>query len=120
MEGCRDGIKAGQSSGSDDLGAAVASALRRADPDELPVLIGTLEAGKAAAWARLMSTPPNEAALGSRDHNLSAREAAARLGVSKDYVYRHANRFPFTVRIGRRLLFDARRLEQWNRSRAKR
>lgn len=48
------------------------------------------------------------------DRNLSAEEAAQRLGMSRDYLYRHAANLPFTVRIGSRVLFSERGLERWN------
>jgi hypothetical protein len=47
------------------------------------------------------------------DTNLSAAEAARRLGLSKDYSYR--NRVPFKVTIRRRVLFSAKGLAGWNR-----
>jgi excisionase family DNA binding protein len=85
-----------------------------ASADELPALIGRLEAAKAAAWARLtVQTLPSRNDRPDADRNLSVEQAAHRLGVSKDYLYRHAERFPFTLRIGRRLLFSARGLDKW-------
>jgi excisionase family DNA binding protein len=52
---------------------------------------------------------------GIEDRNLSVREAATRLGLSTDYLYR--NKLPFTVRIGTRVLFSERGLERWNAQR---
>lgn len=37
------------------------------------------------------------------DRRLSVEEAAAKLGTSKDWLYRHADMLPFAVRIGRGL-----------------
>ena len=34
------------------------------------------------------------------DRLLEVSEAAKRLGVSKDYLYRHAKQWPFAVRVG--------------------
>jgi predicted DNA-binding transcriptional regulator AlpA len=45
------------------------------------------------------------------DRNLDVEEAAARLGMSKGWVYRHGHELPFAVRISRRLLFSERGLE---------
>jgi excisionase family DNA binding protein len=92
-----------------DLAALVAQAA----PEELPVLIGQLEAAKAAAWARI--TAPQLAPANGEDRNLSAREAAARLGVSLPYLYKHAHEYPFTVRYGKRVLFSSHGLDAWNR-----
>ena len=49
--------------------------------------------------------------------NISADEAARRLGLSKDWLYRHADELPFTIKIGRRVLFSAPGLEKWTRAR---
>jgi predicted DNA-binding transcriptional regulator AlpA len=84
---------------------------------ELPQLIGDLEAARAAAWARL--TAPGAEAAPDRRHqeprNLDVAEAARRLGMSRDWLYRHASELPFALRIGRRVVFDSAALERWNR-----
>jgi predicted DNA-binding transcriptional regulator AlpA len=89
---------------------------------ELPQLIGDLEAARAAAWARLTAPAadkPSEA-LGQEARNLDVAEAAKRLGMSRDWLYRHASKLPFAVRIGRRVVFDSVALERWNRRHAER
>ncbi len=90
--------------------------IAQAPPEDLPRLAGDFEAARAAAWGRMLAPRPTAANAGP-DQNLSVEEAAGRLGVSKDYLYRHAERLPFTVRIGRKLLFSARGLEKWNAQR---
>jgi predicted DNA-binding transcriptional regulator AlpA len=40
------------------------------------------------------------------DRLLDAKEAASRLGMSIDYVYKHATEFPFAAHEGRRVLFS--------------
>jgi predicted DNA-binding transcriptional regulator AlpA len=91
-------------------------AVREAAPEDLPALVGRLEAAKATAWARLVSpAAPNGNGRADPDENLSAAAAARRLGVSVEWVYRNARRLPFAVRIGRRVLFSADGLERWNR-----
>jgi predicted DNA-binding transcriptional regulator AlpA len=89
---------------------------------ELPGLIGDLEAAKAAAWARLTAPTTDHApdAPTPEARNLDATEAARRLGMSRDWLYRNAPRLPFTVRIGRRVVFDSLALERWNRRHAER
>lgn len=88
--------------------------------DRLPALIGELEGAKAAAWTRLSASQRDD---GGRDpaegddRNLDVVEAARRLGISRDWLYKNAARLPFTVRIGRRVLFSAQGLERWNRGR---
>ncbi len=72
--------------------------------DELPALLGELEQVRCTALARLTSTPvvPQES-----DELLNVTAAAGRLGISRDYLYRHHRDFPFTRRLGRKLLFSA-------------
>jgi excisionase family DNA binding protein len=51
---------------------------------------------------------------GSADRLLSAQEAAERLGMSVDWLYRHARGLPFTRRVGTRTIkFDADGLDRW-------
>jgi len=72
--------------------------------DELPQLIGELEEAKAWAWQRL-TTPSN----GTQEHDelLDVATAAKRLGLSKDYLYRHHKDYAFARKEGGRLLFSA-------------
>ena len=66
---------------------------------ELPQLIGDLEAARAAAWARLTAPaadkPRDEP--GQEARNLDVAEAAKRLGISRDWLYRHASELPFAL-----------------------
>jgi predicted DNA-binding transcriptional regulator AlpA len=84
---------------------------------ELPQLIGDLEAARAAAWARLTAAAADKApdVRGQQARNLDVAEAAKRLGISRDWLYRHASELPFALRIGRRVVFDSLALERWNR-----
>ena len=92
---------------------AIERALQDGPAEDLPALMGELERLKMKAWVR--ATKPPERASVDPDENLSAEEAARRLGLSVDWIYRNANHLPFTVRIGRRVLFSAHGLERWNR-----
>jgi len=89
---------------------------------DLPQLIGDLEAARAAAWARLTAPAADKQSdvSGQEVRNLDITEAATRLGISKDWLYRHASELPFALRIGRRLVFDSAALERWNRRRVER
>lgn len=89
---------------------------------ELPQLIGELEAARAVAWARLTApaTDTPSDVSGQEARNLDVAEAARRLGMSRDWLYRHASELPFALRIGRRLVFDSVALERWNRRRVER
>jgi len=88
----------------DTLVGHILRAARELPPEDLPDLIGQLEAAKATAWARL-SAPV--AAPVEHDQLLGVTEAARRLGVSEDYLYRRQKEYPFTRRQGRKLLFSA-------------
>jgi predicted DNA-binding transcriptional regulator AlpA len=103
------------------LRQGLADAVRAAGQCDLPRLIGLL--AEMEALAQLALKAPSEKQRGKADNdmpasNMSATEAARRLGMSRDWLYKNARRLPFAVRIGRRLLFDAHGLERWNRSRA--
>jgi hypothetical protein len=88
-------------------------------PDEaLPQLAGDLEMAKAKVYARLTTPKPATVDV-EPDRNLSAQEAATRLGVSDSWLYKHPD-LPFVVRIGGRTLYNLRGLEKWNRSRQRR
>src|SRR5262249_13522273 len=84
---------------------------------ELPHLLGGLAPARAAARARPTAPTADKPVdvPGHEARNLDITEAAKRLGISKDWLYRHASELPFALRIGRRLVFDSVALERWNR-----
>jgi hypothetical protein len=84
-------------------------AARELPAEDLPDLIGQLEAAKATAWARLSAPVPVSP---ERDELLDVEAAAERLGVSEDYLYRHHSDYSFTRRQGRKLLFSAQGIEK--------
>jgi integrase len=100
-----------------ELLAALPALVREVPSKALPGVVGALAAAQAEALARIVAGSSLTTAPGPAE-NLPVAEAARRLGVSRDWVYRNAPSLPFAVRIGRRLLFDARGMERWNRSRA--
>lgn len=78
--------------------------------DELPELLGKVVALQARVLLRLAEAPtmaPTEP-----DQNLDVAAAAARLNMSKRYLYRHADELG-AVRIGSRILFPERRLARF-------
>src|SRR5262250_1207327 len=93
-----------------DLQLALSKAARELPAEELPAFIGALESVKAMAWARL--TTPAAQPSQQPDELHGVAEAARRLGVSEDYLYRHAQDYPFTRRQGRKLLFSALGIEK--------
>jgi hypothetical protein len=72
--------------------------------EDLPRLLGDLEEIRCTAMARLAAPAP---VASQSDELLDVDGAARRLGISKDYLYRHHARFPFTRRMGKRLLFSS-------------
>jgi hypothetical protein len=96
----------------DSLKSALArcrDAARDLPASELPDFIGELEAAKATAWARLSAPSP---LAQEHDELLEVEAAAQRLGISKDYLYRHHAQYSFTRRQGRKLLFSALGIEK--------
>lgn len=89
--------------------------IRETAADELPALVGELEAAKVRAWSRLILPEPSSGRQPHVDQNICVKDAARRLGVSKEWLYRNARSLPFAVRIGRRVLFSERGLDRWNR-----
>ena len=57
-------------------------------------------------------------AVPEADQLLDTGEAARRLAVSRDWLYRNASKLPFTVRLGRGLRFSAAGLARYIRNRA--
>jgi predicted DNA-binding transcriptional regulator AlpA len=90
----------------------VLMAARELAAGELPRLLGELEEIRCTAMARLTAPAPVQP---QTDELLSAPEAARRLGISQDYLYRHHGDFPFTRRVGRRLLFSALGIDKYIR-----
>jgi len=86
-------------------------AARELPAEELAGFIGQLEAAKATAWARLTAPAPSSA----HDELLGVAEAARRLGVSEDYLYRHHEEYAFARKQGRKLLFSALGIDRYIR-----
>jgi excisionase family DNA binding protein len=93
----------------DELQFALRAA-RDLPAEELPRLLGEIEEVRCTAMARLATPAPVQSA--GSDELLSVEEASRRLGVSKDYLYRHGSEFPFTRRMGRKLLFSSLGIEK--------
>jgi hypothetical protein len=89
----------------------ILEAARELPAEELPSLIGQLEAAKATALARLTAPAPSSA----HDELLGVAEAARRLGVSEDYLYRHHEEYAFARKQGRKLLFSALGIDRYIR-----
>jgi len=83
-------------------------------PGAVADLRGDLARIDSLLLARLMS-PNGRAEAAQSDRRLSVEEAATKMCVSRDYLYRHADSLPFTVRVGRGLGFSEQGIERWLR-----
>jgi hypothetical protein len=66
--------------------------------DELLTALARIEAERSLAFAQLLALELNRAE--PEDRLLTVQEAAPILGVTVDWLYRHADEFRFTVRPG--------------------
>lgn len=87
--------------------------------EAVPALRGELARLDTLLLARLLSAANGQAEHPAQgDRRLNVEQAAAKLGLSKDYLYRHAASLPFTIRVGRGLGFSEQGIEKWLRQRA--
>lgn len=101
------------------LRAFLADLAEEAPPEGLPALIGALAEAQAILWGRFLAgtgTGGRGQTPEGGDRLFTVEEAAQRLAVSEDWLYRHADKLPFTVRIGdRHLRFSAAGIEKFIR-----
>jgi hypothetical protein len=88
----------------------ILQAARELPAEDLPGLIGQLEAAKATAYARLTAPTPVHS---EHDELLDVTEAARRLGVSVGYLYSHYRDYPCSRRQGRKVLFSALGIDRY-------
>lgn len=80
-------------------------------PEALAEALGRAERLKARLWTRLYAEGAPR--VPEEDRLLGIEEAAARLAVSTDTLYRKARDLPFTVRIGGNVRFSLRGLSRF-------
>jgi excisionase family DNA binding protein len=90
----------------------VLKAVTELPPEQLPRLLGELEEIRCTALARLSAPAPAQ----TQEQLLDVEAAAQRLGVSRDYLYRHHAELPFTRRMGKALRFSTTGMEKWLRT----
>lgn len=73
-------------------------------PADARALLPHLLSLQTAVLARALTAPSGPEA---GDTLLTVKQAAERLGVTPDWLYRHADRLPFTRRLGRQLRFSS-------------
>src|SRR4030095_10292399 len=101
-----------------DLAALVEDPAKVASvpPTRIAALLSQLSAVQSAIAARLIAADHDEPAS-TEDTLLTADQAAERLGVSKDWLFRRSRTLPFVVRLGRHLRFSNRGIDRYLRSR---
>ncbi len=99
-----------------ELLGEVESAGRELAPEQLAEVLGMLARLEALLLIRLKGSA-GAAGDAVPDRLLTAEEAAARLALSPDTLYRKAKRLPFTVRLGHQVRFSAAGIERFIRSR---
>ena len=81
--------------------------------DQIPTVIGQLAALQLRLAARLLQEQADRTdPLAGSNTLLRVEEAAARLGTTKDCLYRWAKRLPFTVRQRRQLRFSSQGIDR--------
>jgi hypothetical protein len=89
---------------------------------KLPELIREIKALDHASISAVLAACAARLAVANEDRNaddelLDVAAAASRLKVSKSHAYHHAKQWPFTVRVGGKLLFSSRGIDRYLRSR---
>src|SRR5579863_1545129 len=80
--------------------------------EAIPHLRGELAQLDTLLLCRLLEGK-NRDYVSEGDQLLNIAEAAGRLGISPDYLYRHHESLSFTRRVGRKLLFSAKGIEKY-------
>ena len=98
------------------------------DPTEIPTesiapVITRIASFQTALAMRLVNLPANSSRQDSKleveDELLTTADAAKLLNVSEDWIYRRANRLPFTRRLSRKALrFSKAGLLRWRAAKA--
>ncbi len=91
---------------------SVLKAVTELPTEQIPRLLGELEEIRCTALARLSAPAPAR----TQEQLLDVEAAAQRLGVSRDYLYRHHAELPFTRRMGKALRFSVVGIEKWLRT----
>jgi excisionase family DNA binding protein len=101
-----------------DLAALVEDPTRVATvpPGRIPALLSQLSALQGAMAARLISADRDEP-MSVEDTLLTVDQAAERLGVSTDWLFRRSRTLPFVIRLGRHLRFSNRGIDRYLRTR---
>ena len=101
-----------------DLNALISDPtnVQKIDPAKIAPLMAQLSAIQASMAARLLAGA--DTGKSHADETLlTVAEAAQRLGVSTDWLYRRTKSLPFVVRVGRNVRFGSGGIDRFIRSR---
>ena len=89
--------------------------------EQIPSILARVAAIQSVLTARLLAIPTGSATSepksATTDQLLTAEDAAVILRVTPRWLYRHANRLPFTRRLSRKCLrFSEAGLRRWQTS----
>jgi predicted DNA-binding transcriptional regulator AlpA len=86
---------------------------------EIGVIVGQAELTREMISAEHARRELNNSAPHAEsDRLIDVKEAAVRLGYSTDFIYTHADEFPFTVRHNRSLRFSSLGIDRYIKKRA--
>jgi helix-turn-helix protein len=81
--------------------------------NELPRLLGQLRELEATVLARMYAAPRSAETTRGPDQLLDVEDAAKRLNVSEDYLYRHWKKLPFAQKYDWGLRFSTRGIDEY-------
>jgi predicted DNA-binding transcriptional regulator AlpA len=85
--------------------------------ESIPAAMASLAAAQSMLAARLLTADNRNPSEPEAERLLDVNEAAAMTGMSADYLYRYADEFPFTVRVGKKerkaLKFSLLGIHKW-------
>ena len=87
--------------------------------ERIPAALALLAAAQGILAARLVESAADhdhQHHAAANDRLLTTQEASKKLGMSADYLYRHADRLPFAIRVGSRRRFSEVGIERWIRN----
>jgi excisionase family DNA binding protein len=86
--------------------------------EKIPAMLAQLAAIQGSLAARLLANGNVNNQPAAPAKLLTVEEAADRIGVSKDFLYRNQKTLPFVVHVGRALRFSESGIEKWIRNRS--
>ena len=84
--------------------------------EDIPALLLEISAVQGRLAAKLLE-PSEQTNSGNVDKLLDITEAATKLAVTEDWLYRKGSKLPFVVRMGRNVRFSEKGIEKYIRQR---